>query len=145
MIIEVVDYSKSIEDKERYQQFTGEQLSDVSKLTGRSEANIQRAIANAEARNAEFISFAVLNGEEALMIPLESNSTDMPPELEISTSKNGPAGVWVIYDYDNGISILSIHAKAEGAARAHEYGRIAFIPFDEPVRDAVKNWEERTK
>jgi len=145
MIIEVVDYSKTIEDKERYQQFTEEQLSDVAKLTGRSESSLKNIIVTAEERKAQYISFAVLNGEEALMIPNEPNPTDFPPELELSANKAAPRGAWVNYDYDNGIEVLSIHDKAEGAVRAHEFGRIAFVPFGEKLPDAVKKWEERSK
>ena len=143
MIIEVVDYSKSINDNERYQQFTTEpeQLEEVSKLTGRAVSNIEKAIDNAEKRNVEFVSFALLNGEEALMVPQEQILTQNSSSDDVTGDLFN--GVWVIYDHDNGVQISSIHQDALGAAMTHRFGRIAFVHFGKDINAEVKAWEER--
>lgn len=55
-------------------------------------------------------------------------------------------GIWMIYDYDGGPYVISLHATAETAARASArqgYGRVGFWPFDLELRDAVARWEGR--
>lgn len=58
----------------------------------------------------------------------------------------GRAGVWVVYDYgnDGGVDVMSIHietTKAIEALRNRSYGKIAFIPFGEEVKQAIADWE----
>lgn len=61
-------------------------------------------------------------------------------------SYRGRAGVWAVYDYGNGgPEIKSVHletTKAIEALRKASYGKIAFLPFGEDVRQAISDWEQ---
>lgn len=57
-----------------------------------------------------------------------------------------PTGAWMVYDYDYGPYVISLHASAEEAARAaakQGYGRVGYWAYGTQLRQAVEEWEGR--
>jgi hypothetical protein len=53
-------------------------------------------------------------------------------------------GMWMIYDYDEGPYLISIHSKPEAAISSNDVGyKIGFLPLDMEFGEAVHWWEER--
>lgn len=71
---------------------------------------------------------------------------ELSPAAVADPEPSPPAGIWLIYDWDNGPYVISIHPTCEAAASASAgtgYGRIGFVAFDVPFHDAIKAWEGR--
>lgn len=57
-------------------------------------------------------------------------------------------GIWILYDYDVGSYIISVHPDIVPAARQaarQAYGRVGFWPFGMERDEAINWWEGRQK
>jgi hypothetical protein len=63
----------------------------------------------------------------------------------VETTPALPNGEWMVYDYDDGPYLVSLHRTMFDAIVSNSYGHIGFLPIGMNLRDAVSYWEEFKK